>query len=82
MLLTYVSRLHYRCGIVLVFWFWREIVFGVTCVLSVQYSCVVVSVFLLWQEIVLWREIVLKVRTHFDFLRAVSTKKTYWVTLF
>ncbi len=65
----------------LVFWFWREIVFGVTYILSVQYSCVVVSVFLLWQEIVLWREIVLKVRTHFDFLRAVSTKKTYWVTL-
>ena len=24
------------------FWFWREIVFGVTYVLSVQYSCVVV----------------------------------------
>ncbi len=29
----------------LVFWFWREIVFGVTYVLSVQYSCGVVSVF-------------------------------------
>ncbi len=28
----------------------REIVFGVTYVLSVQYSCVVVSVFLLWRE--------------------------------
>ena len=28
------------------FWFWREIVFGVTYILSVQYSCVVVSVFL------------------------------------
>ncbi len=27
------------------FWFWREIVFGVTYVLSVQYSCAVVSVF-------------------------------------
>ncbi len=26
----------------------REIVFGVTYVLSVQYSCAVVSVFLLW----------------------------------
>ncbi len=44
---------------VLVFWFWREIVFGVTNVLSVQYSCAVVSVF--W----LWREIILKMRTHF-----------------
>jgi hypothetical protein len=28
----------------------REIVVGVTYVLSVQYSCAVVSVFLLWQE--------------------------------
>ncbi len=65
----------------LVFWFWQEIGFGVTCVLSVQYSCAVVSVFWLWQEIVLWREIVLKMRKPFDFLWAVSTKKTYWVTL-
>ncbi len=32
------------------FWFWREIVFGVTYVLTVQYSCAVVSVFLLWRE--------------------------------
>ncbi len=32
------------------FWFWREIVFDVTYVLSVQYSCAVVLVFLLWQE--------------------------------
>jgi hypothetical protein len=43
----------------LFFWFWREIVFGVTYLLSVQYSCAVVSVFLLW------REIVLKMRTRF-----------------
>jgi hypothetical protein len=41
----------YRCGVVIVFWFWQEIVFGVTYVLSVQYSCAVVSVFLLWREI-------------------------------
>jgi hypothetical protein len=34
---------------VLVFLFWREIVFG-TYILSVQYSCAVVSVFLLWRE--------------------------------
>ncbi len=27
------------------FWFWQEIVFGVTYVLSIQYSCAVVSVF-------------------------------------
>jgi hypothetical protein len=32
------------------FWFWREIVFGFTYVLSVLYSCVVVSFFLLWRE--------------------------------
>ena len=54
--------------VVLVFWFWREIVFGVTYILSVQYSCAVVSVF--W----LWREIDLKMRTRFY-------KKSYWVTL-
>jgi hypothetical protein len=41
---TYVLRVQYSCGVVLVFWFWREIVFGGTYVLSVQYSCVVVSV--------------------------------------
>jgi hypothetical protein len=55
---TYVLRVH---GVVLVFWFWREIVFGVTYVLGVPYSCAVVSVF--W----LWREIVLKMRTPFEF---------------
>ncbi len=32
------------------FWFWREIVFGVTYRLSVQYSYTVMSVFLLWRE--------------------------------
>jgi hypothetical protein len=50
---TYVLRVQYSCGVMLVFWFWWEIVFGVPYVLSVQYSCVVVSVFWLWQEIVL-----------------------------
>ncbi len=43
---TYVLGVQYSCGVALVFWFWRGIVFGVTYVLSVQYSCVVVSVFL------------------------------------
>ncbi len=43
---TYVLRVQYSCDVVLVFWFWQEIVFGVTYVLSVQYSCAVVSVFL------------------------------------
>ncbi len=81
MLLTYISRVQYSCGIVLIFWFWWEIVFGITYVLSVQYTCVVVSVFWLWREIVLWWEIVLKMRTPFDFLWAVSTKKSYWAAL-
>ncbi len=56
---TYVLRVQYSCGVVLVFLFWQELVFGVTYVLSVQCSCAVVSVF--W----LWREIVLKMRTRF-----------------
>jgi hypothetical protein len=30
---TYVLRVHYSCGVVLVFWFWGEIVFDVTYVL-------------------------------------------------
>ena len=40
----------FSCSIQIFFflWFWREIVFGVTYVLSVQYSCAVVLVFLLW----------------------------------
>ncbi len=49
----YKLRVQYSCGVVLVFWFWQEIVVGVMYVLTVQYSCVVLSVFLLWQEIVL-----------------------------
>ncbi len=53
LLCTYVLGVQYSCGVVLVFWFWQVIVFGVTYVLSVQYSCAVVSVFWLWQEIVL-----------------------------
>ncbi len=40
-----VLRVQYSCGVVLVFWLWREIVFGVMYILSVQYSCAVVSVF-------------------------------------
>jgi hypothetical protein len=68
---TYIRRVQYSCGVVLVFWFWQEIVFVVTYVLRVQYSFAVVSVF--W----LWREIVLKMRTPFYFLWAVSTKNSY-----
>jgi hypothetical protein len=46
-------RTYYSCGIVPVFWFRREIVFGVTYVLRVQYRCAVVSVVWLWWEIIL-----------------------------
>jgi hypothetical protein len=53
LLCKYVLRVQYSCGVVLLFWFWQEIVFGVAYILSVQYSCAVVSVFWLWQEIVL-----------------------------
>ncbi len=42
---TYVLRVQHSCGVVSVFWFWREIVFVVTYVLSVQYSCAVVQFF-------------------------------------
>ncbi len=42
---THVLRIPYSCDVVLVFWFWREIVFDITYVLSVQYSCAVVSIF-------------------------------------
>jgi hypothetical protein len=50
---TYVLKVQYSCGVMLVFWFWQETVFGFAYILSVQYSCVVVSVFWLWQERVL-----------------------------
>jgi hypothetical protein len=80
-LLIYISRVQYSCGVVLVFWFWWEIVFGITYILSVKYSCKVVSGFWLWREIMWRQEIVLKMRTPFDFLWAVSIKKSYWVTL-
>ncbi len=63
-----VLRVQYNCGVVLIFWSWREIVIDVTYVLSAQFTCAVVSVF--W----LWREIVLKMRKRFY-------KKSYWVTL-
>jgi hypothetical protein len=55
----YLLRVQYDCGVVLIFWSWRETVIDVTYVFSVQYSCGVVSVF--W----LWRKIVLKMRTRF-----------------
>ncbi len=58
---NYVLRVQYSCGVVLVFWFCWEIVFGVAYVLSVQYSCAVMSVFWLW-----W-EIVPNMRTPFEF---------------
>jgi hypothetical protein len=56
---TYVLRVQYNCGVVLVFWSWRETVIDFTYVFSVRYSCGVVSAF--W----LWREIVHKMRTRY-----------------
>ncbi len=52
---TYVLRVLYHTVVVLCnyFWFWREIVFVATYVLSVQYSCAVVLVFRLWREMLL-----------------------------
>ncbi len=64
MLLTNLESSIYSCGIVLVFWFRQEIVFGVTpYILIVEYKTVVHCVGF-W----LWLEIVLKMRTPFDFL--------------
>jgi hypothetical protein len=40
---THVLRVQYSCGVVLVFWLRREIVFGVMDILSVQYSSVVLK---------------------------------------
>ena len=67
LLCTYILKVQCSCGVVLFFWFWWEIVFGVMYILSVQYSCAVVSDFWLWQEIEL------KMRTGFY--------KKKWVTL-
>jgi hypothetical protein len=41
---TYVFRVQYNCGVVLVFWSWREIVIDFTLLFSVQYSCGVVNI--------------------------------------
>jgi hypothetical protein len=49
------EELFSRCAVVSVFWFWREIGFGVTYstyVLRIQYSCGIVLVFWFWREIV------------------------------
>ncbi len=42
---NHVLRVQYSCGVMLVFWLWREIVFGVMYILSVKYSCAVVAVY-------------------------------------
>jgi hypothetical protein len=49
-----------------VFWFWREIVLGVTYVLTVQYSCGVVSVFWFWLDIVFGVTYVLTIEYNTD----------------
>jgi hypothetical protein len=50
------------CAVVSVFWFWREIGFGVTYVLRVQYRCGIVLVFWFWREIVFGVSYVLRVQ--------------------
>jgi hypothetical protein len=50
------------CAVVLVFWFWLEIGFGVTYVLRVQYSCGIVLVFWFWWQIVFGVTYVLRVQ--------------------
>jgi hypothetical protein len=47
-----LEELFSSCAVVSVFWFWREIGFGVTYVLRVQYSCGIVLVFWFLREIV------------------------------
>ncbi len=65
----------------LVFWFWREIVFGVTYVLSVQYTCAIVSVFF----VVAGKSVVAgnssQNENTFRFPMSSFYKKSYWVTL-
>ncbi len=61
-------RVQYSCGVVLVFWFWWEIVFDVTYVRSVQYICAVVSFFLVAAENSSQNE------------NTFLQKKSYWVT--
>ncbi len=39
LLCTYVLRVQYSCGVILAFWFWREIVFGVTLYNTVVRLC-------------------------------------------
>ncbi len=56
---TYLLRVQYNCGVVLVFWSWWETVIDFTYVFSLQYSCGVVSVFGCGGKIVL------KMRTRF-----------------
>ena len=71
MLLTYISRVQYSCNVVLVFWFWREIVFGITYVLSVQYTCAVGCVCFLvvaGNGVVAGNSSQNEMRTPFDFL--------------
>ncbi len=45
MLRVGLSNCFSSCAIVSVFWFWQEIIFGVTYVLRVQDSCGIVSFF-------------------------------------
>ncbi len=57
-------RVPYSCGVVLVFLFWQEIVFG-TYVLSVQYICAAVSVFCCGRKANLAKKFLLNLRIFF-----------------
>jgi hypothetical protein len=80
------------CCCVSVFWFWREIGFGVTYVLRVQYSCGIVLVFWFWQEIAFGFAYVLSVQYSCAVVSVFwlwrervfvwSKKNSYWVSLF
>jgi hypothetical protein len=57
-----LEELFSSCAVVSVFWFWWEIVYGVTYVLRVQYRCGDVLVFWFWKEIIFGVTNVLRVQ--------------------
>ncbi len=88
-----LEELFSSCAVVCqFFWFWKEIGFGVTCVLRVQYSCVIVLCFWFLREIVFDFAYLLSVQNSCAVVSVFwlwrerfllwSKKKSYWVTLF
>jgi hypothetical protein len=68
-----LEELCFQLCLVLVFWFQREIVFGVTYVLREQYSCEFVSVLWFWWEIVVGVTYVLRVQY------SCATVSVFWL---